>query len=80
LVGPAPHPKKALDLVDNDPTARRRRLEICDDEGRIDKVVLVAGLVEQVDAQRSGELRSRPVALSDTADTKKKDALPGQAA
>ena len=71
---------KALDPVDNHPATRCRRLKICGEEGRIGKVVLVAGLVEQVDAQCIGKLRSRPRALSDTVDTKEKEALPGRAA
>ena len=68
----------ALDLFDNQPAARRGRLEIGGGEGRIGKVVLVAGFVEEVDVWRIGKLRSRPGALADSADAEKEEALPGR--
>ena len=60
------------------PAARRRRLEIHGEEGRVGEVVLVAGLVEQIDARRIGKLPSRPGALANPADAEEKEALPGR--
>ncbi len=59
---------KALDLVDHHPAARRHGLKFGGEEGRIGEVVLVAGLVEEVDVWRFGKLRLRPGALADPAD------------
>ena len=71
---------KALDLVDDHPAARRRGLEIDGEEGRIGQIVLIAGLVEKIDARRIGKLLSRPGALADPADAEEKEALPGRLA
>ena len=68
---------QALDLVDDHPAARGRRLEIHGEEGWIGEVVLVAGLVEQIDVGRIRKLPSRPGALANPADAQEKEALPG---
>ncbi len=68
---------KTLDFVDHHPAPRRGGLEIRGEERWIGEVVLVAGLVEQIDAQRIGKLCSRPGALADPADAEEEEALPG---
>ena len=68
---------KALDLVDNHPTAWRRQPEIRREEGRIGEVVLVARFVEEIHARRTGKLAAPPGALADAADAVKKETLPG---
>ena len=69
---------QALNLVDHHPAPGRRGLDIGGEEGWISQVVLVAGLVEEIDARRIGKLRSRPGALADPADAEEKEALPGR--
>jgi hypothetical protein len=67
---------KALDLVDDHPAARRCGLEIRGEEGGIGEIVLVAGLVEEIDVRRIGKLPPCPGALADPADAEEKEALP----
>ena len=64
---------QALDFVHHHPAARRRGLKVSGEEGRIGKVVLKTGLVEQVDAGRAGKLPSRPGALAGSADAEEKE-------
>ncbi len=68
---------KTLNLVDHHPAARRHGLEIRSEKGWIGEVVLVACLVQEIDAQRIGKLLSRPGALADPADAEEKETLPG---
>lgn len=68
---------QALDLVAHHPTAQRRRLEISGEAGWIGEVVLVASLVQEIDAQCIGKLHSRPSAPANPAAAEEKEALPG---
>ena len=69
---------QALDLVDDDPVARGNRLELRREERRIDEVVLVPPLVQEVDAKRIRELPPSPRALAGAAHPKEEEALPGR--
>ncbi len=69
---------KTLDPVDHHPASRRRRLEIGCKEGRVGKVVLVAGLVEKVDSRRVRKLLPRPGTLAHPSNTEEIEALPGR--
>ncbi len=69
---------EALDFVDHHPAAGFRILQIEGEDGWIGEIILIAGLVEEIDVKGIGELPSRPGALADPAQTEQEEALSGR--
>ena len=57
---------QALDFIDDYPTAGFRSLHIQGKEGWIGEMVLIAGLIEEIDVQCIGKLPSSPGTLADS--------------
>ena len=68
---------KTPDLVDHHSAVQRRELEIDGEEGRMGKVVLASGLVDEVDMWRIGKVAPRPGTLANPTNAEEEAALPG---